>query len=92
MKRCGTLEKQAKAGVTPVSVVRDDPAFLRWTKYLSDDDQEKAFAARDKHLSGLKSYFMPSVILPRGIPLSAVAKIFETINRTGMRLDTAADY
>ena len=34
-----------------------------------------------------KAYSVPCVILPDDVPLSALAKIFETINRTGVHLD-----
>lgn len=86
-KKYTSLEKMAADGIVPVHVIRDDTQFLRWTKFLDDKQQERAFAARDQHLSGFKSYFVPAVALPKNVPLSALAKIFETINRTGVRLD-----
>ncbi|MBS0661260.1 MAG: DUF262 domain-containing protein [Verrucomicrobia bacterium] len=83
-----TVEKMANAGIAPVHIIRDDKEFLRWTRYIgSPDKQDKAFEVRDKLLPGLKSYFMPCVVLPRAVPLQALAKIFETINKTGVRLD-----
>jgi hypothetical protein len=69
-------------------MLSDDNEFLRWTKYLDDDrEQERAFSVRTAHLTGFKSYYIPCIVLPKKTSLAALAKIFETLNRTGVRLD-----
>jgi hypothetical protein len=44
--------------------------------------------ARQELLPGLREYEIPAVRLPSDVPLAAIAKIFETLNRTGIRLAT----
>jgi hypothetical protein len=85
-----TLQSLAKAMLLPVTITYEDDKFFEWLRFLNPDLQYKVVREREDKLSGLKKriYRMPAVHLAKDIDLAALAKIFETINRTGVRLDT----
>lgn len=83
-----TLEAEAAAGVVRVATLTRDQEFFAWVNHLPLKAQDRAIRLRDETLGGFKHYSIPCVILEDDLPLAAVAKIFETINRTGVRLDT----
>lgn len=82
------LEDEARAGVIRISTLTRDPEFFSWINFLSPSERSNAIRLRDEQLGGFKHYSIPCVVLESDLPLAAVAKIFETINRTGVRLDT----
>jgi len=89
VKRYPTLEAMAENRVIRISMLHDDVEFERWKSHLpSDEDRESAVAFRASEVAGLKEINIPHSALSGDPDLRAVAKIFETINRTGRRLDT----
>jgi hypothetical protein len=84
--RFKNMKEQAAAGIAPVYVIFDDEKFSEWVSFLSKADGRKAWAARKNYLSGLTDYHMPAVKLSKTTTLAALAKIFETTNRRGIRL------
>jgi hypothetical protein len=82
------LEAMAAAKIVRVAALADDLAFNQWCRYFSADEQDEMFRIRQKLLPGLREYEIPAVRLPPNVPLPAIAKIFETLNRTGVRLAT----
>jgi hypothetical protein len=71
-----------------VSTLADDIEFNKWSRYFEEDLQDEMFRIRQELLPGLREYEIPAVRLPSDVPLAAIAKIFETLNRTGVRLAT----
>lgn len=84
-----TARSLAADRLLPISTVYDDGRFYEWLRFTPSELQQAAIRAREEALSGLRRrvYRMPVVYLARDIELTALAKIFETLNRTGVRLD-----
>ena len=82
------VEAEASARIIKIHRIIDNQRFADWSQFLPKDERAGWFEFRDSLLPGLKSYGIPSVNLTRGLPLQAVAKIFETINNTGQSLTT----
>jgi hypothetical protein len=82
------VEAMANARIAKVATIANDLAFNQWTRYFPDSEQDEMFRIRQELLPGLREYEIPAVRLPSDVPLAAIAKIFETLNRTGVRLAT----
>lgn len=83
------MQSLAKARIAKVSMLRSDLPFTQWLRYIDDEDeQNEMLRIREELLPGLREYEIPAIRLPHDVPLPAIAKIFETLNRTGMRLAT----
>lgn len=82
------LERRARAGVALVEEVADPDRFQRWLQAHPPDQIEELSRLRNAQLGGLQDYQLPGVRLKRNIGFEVLAKIFETINRTGVRLAT----
>lgn len=91
-KKYPDLDAQAKADVALISDLVSDGKFERWIgsyKEQHPDHQDLSiFGLREQRLPSLKTYSIPCVQLGAGLELSAVARIFETTNRTGIKLGT----
>ena len=87
-----TLADQAKEDVALISDIVDDLKFSRWEKAYNaqreGQEEKELLQLRAERLPGLRSYQIPCVKLGRHLDLSAVARIFETTNRTGVKLGT----
>jgi hypothetical protein len=83
-----TLKAEAASNIVRVSTLTKDTDFFKWASYLSEAKRTTAIGLRDEQLSGFKHYSIPCVVLEESLPLNAVARIFETLNRTGVKLDT----
>jgi hypothetical protein len=88
MKEYPNVEAMAEARIIKVAALYDDMSFIQWTRYLPAEEQDEMLRIRQEHLPGFRAYEIPAVRLPPTVPLAAIAKIFETLNRTGMRLAT----
>lgn len=88
-KELGALSERARRGIALVQEVADNEAFFAWQSNLSTEEARQVLALRERSLSGLKSkvYRLPVVELEHEIELEALARIFETINRTGVKLN-----
>jgi hypothetical protein len=84
-----TVADQAARRVAKVAVVFDGPSFHEWQRHLPHDVGSRMVLLRDRKLPGLqaKVYKCIGVALEQEIALEALARIFETINRTGVRLN-----
>jgi hypothetical protein len=90
LKQFPDMGSRARSGIALVHEVAD---LNRWHEWLVQETQEKdrtseLSAIRNEQLGGLTDYSIPAVRLERTIGFDALAKIFETINRTGIRLAT----
>jgi hypothetical protein len=86
-KEYPTLKVMAESRVIKASSIGDDQQFFEWCRYMPDEVGRQMLDVRTNQLPGFKSYDIPSVVLDKAVPTAALAKIFETINRTGVRLD-----
>lgn len=84
-----SIPQMAAAGVLKISTLYEERNFFEWMRFLDPELQSPLLREIDNSLSGLKRrvYRMPAVHLNKNIDLAALAKIFETLNRTGVRLD-----
>ena len=92
-KRYGTLEARATKGVARLSEIASDSGFTRWLDmYLpaaeGSLERHELMEARQSLFPGLlrNQYKIPCVSLGADLDLSAVARIFETTNKTGVKL------
>lgn len=83
-----TTASQADAGLIKVSDLVRDESFMTWISHLAESDRAGMFELRSELLPGFRDYPMPAITLPKDTQLEALAKIFETINRTGQALKT----
>jgi hypothetical protein len=89
-KQYPDLTSRVRAGIALIHEVAD---LNSWHAWATDDSLDKKKSAefsaiRNDQLAGLSDYAIPAVRLERTIGFDALAKIFETINRTGIRLAT----
>lgn len=91
-ERYGNIEVRSRAGVALVSELANNARFVKWAgMYVSsykDTALEDLFDARDVRLPGLLDYGVPCVTIGETLELPAVARIFETTNKTGIKLST----
>jgi hypothetical protein len=88
-KEYPTMKAMVDERIAKVSTIASDREFNKWLKVLDDDvEEDEMLRIREDMLPGLREYDMPTVRLPTDAPLASIAKIFETINRTGLRLAT----
>jgi hypothetical protein len=82
------IAAQARAGVASVEILAEEEKFFEWLSYISENQRAEFIAVRREKLPGLSHYEVPIIRLTRDVPLAAVAKVFETLNKTGLKLGT----
>lgn len=85
-----TKEARAYAKVALISDIWDVQSFYSWLECLPDDQEKSEYVRlRDTKLPGLhaKVYKVVAIVLEQTIELEALARIFETLNRTGVALN-----
>lgn len=84
-----SVEDRANNNIALISEIADNEKFFKWQSALSGELARRALSLREANLSGLRSkvYRVPVVELEHEIELEALARIFETINRTGVKLN-----
>lgn len=90
------IERQSRERLIPLHELRTASDFFAWRDRVIDATPEKDRADVGKlladvyrsHLGKLHRYAFPAVLLDNGLPPAAVARIFERINLTGLRLNT----
>ena len=96
-KSLGTVRARAKADVALIEELSDERRFSSWRENYYDHHGITTLEAKEKldldgrraeRLPGLKHYYVPIVQLQPGLSLEAVARIFETTNKTGVKLNT----
>ncbi|MEH6412708.1 DUF262 domain-containing protein [Pseudomonas sp. CGJS7] len=89
-KQYPTTESRAANKIALVREVWDSHSFFKWAGCLDDENARLDYVAlRDSHIGGLqtKVYKIMAIELQQEISLEALARIFETLNRTGVRLN-----
>lgn len=101
-RRYSDITNQAAELVMPLSVLSKDGGFSRWVLEVShrrhSDDAQKMMDMQDRLNTGvlkpwieiIQRYQFPVVTLSDSVHAEAVCTIFETLNRTGVKL-TAFD-
>jgi hypothetical protein len=94
--RYDTIEKQADLLVMPLGVVFGGGGFEGWFDSVLDhrpeqgDDRatlrKRLREANDRFIKPIETYQFPVVTLDQRTSLEAVCSIFETLNKTGVRL------
>lgn len=89
------VELQAKELVLPLSVFHKRPGgFWKWVTDVRShmpEDQGRSFEAdmqslHARWLTNFESYSFPTVTLKGEVPMEALCTIFETLNKTGVKL------
>src|SRR6185503_10718988 len=88
VRRYPSLASTAAEKIATLSVIADEERFSQWISHLLEELRSLMFAIKRDKLPGLIHYDIPIVRLTRRVPLAAVAKVFETLNRTGIKLGT----
>ena len=96
LKKYATLEGQAEDLVLPLQVLSAAKnSFYRWLDSVSDmvDDKEARAVLKEslrkvqeRIIDNIEGYKFPMVLLSDETPPDAVCTIFETLNRTGVKL------
>ncbi len=84
------LGSRARKGIALIKDIWEHPTFFTWLGEIrSERTREDWIRLREDRLSGLqaKVYQIMAIELEQGIELEALARIFETINRTGIALN-----
>ncbi len=87
-------EAQLAAGLLPVSALRSPADFFAWrdnamTATVETERDRLASSLSELYrelLGGLDRYGVPSIVVSRSIPAEAIARIFERVNKTGLKL------
>ena len=87
-KEYPSIQAQAEARITSVTVLKDEAVFFEWLDHIPREERSHYLQLRREHLPGFIHYEIPMIRLTRDVPLAAVAKVFETLNRTGLKLGT----
>jgi len=96
-KQYGTLDQQAAALVFPIEeLLRNSDGFEVWLDSVLDRKgvvevekkilKEKLRGLKSKYLRNIEEYEFPMVTLSEDTSAGAVCTIFETLNRTGVKL------
>ena len=85
-KQFPTVKEMAEQRIAPITVLANPKEWQRWLNYLDIEARERMVDVKEEHLPGFTAYDIPAHRLNEGSDLAAIAKIFETINRTGKRL------
>ena len=89
-----TTKGRAKEDVALIEDIIDDGRFSQWvedyfaTHKLDVSKKPLLYERRAERLPGLRAYLVPTVELASSLDLEAVARIFETTNKTGVKLST----
>src|SRR5690606_29421208 len=85
-----TIEDRAGAGVALIRDIWELDVFYTWLSGIPDPGLQKAYVSlREQRLGGLRTkvYKVMAIELDQEIEIEALARIFETLNRTGVRLN-----
>lgn len=89
-KQYSDLRTRAGKGIALVKDVWEATSFYEWVGHIRSNERRMQYLKlRDERLPGFHSnvYQVMAIELEEGIGLEALARIFETINRTGVALN-----
>lgn len=81
---------QYEANLVPIYELRDAADFFEWRDSATTDLGERArlTAVYRDYLSGMYQYEVPAIVMNKDLPASAIARVFERVNRQGQVLST----
>lgn len=88
-----TIHQQLEHEIIPVYVLKSPSDYFEWRDRILDvsSEKERVRSALNKiykeDISRIHDYEFPAVILDASTEPEAIARIFERVNRTGMRLN-----
>jgi hypothetical protein len=90
------FDRQRRESLVPLSVFKTASDYFAWRDRIIESTPASDRTSVGKlyadvyrnHLGKLNTYAFPVVLLDNDLPPAAVARIFERINRTGLRLST----
>ena len=85
-----SLAARAQCGIALISDIWEQSNFFDWVKNVESEPlRDRYVRLRERQISGLqaKVYQVMAIELEQGIELEALARIFETLNRTGVALN-----
>lgn len=85
----GNIQDRARSGLLLIAELYEEDRFYEWVRHAPHDLASRVPTLRTKTFGGLRSgtYQLPVIELDQGIQLEALARIFETLNRTGVPLN-----
>lgn len=89
-KKYPTLNIRASNSIALIKDIWELDSFYAWVESVADQGLQRQYVSlRDKRLGGLQArvYKLMAIELDQEIQLEALARIFETLNRTGVRLN-----
>ena len=90
-KKYPTIQDRATQGVATVEDISNSSKFFRWISHLNPDqwngEQWELDELRKDIFGDLEQYNITSLKLSSDLGLEPLAVIFETVNKTGVRLD-----
>lgn len=96
-RKYGSDAKQAAEKMLPCSALGSASDFFEWRDRILDCYEESSVKRRERErlsnlystvISHLHKYRVPAVMLDSDIEPQAISRIFERVNKTGMRLST----
>lgn len=91
-KKYASLQQRTAQDVALVADIADHQTFSDWqdlyVQHHKPAEKPQLLRLRGERLPGLTSYSVPCVVLSSDLELEAVARIFETTNKTGVKLGT----
>jgi hypothetical protein len=92
-KRLSTPRAQRARKLVPISALSSTSEFFSWRDEVTSEDSDDAYrelltAIYRDCLSAIHRYSFPAIVLESDLEVSAIARIFERVNREGLRLNT----
>jgi hypothetical protein len=86
-RRLGRDETRRKKRIILLRELYSTELFFDWISYLPKKERKRYTALRDEHLALFREHTVTLERLSNGLPVEAIAKIFERTNRGFLRLD-----
>jgi hypothetical protein len=87
-------ERQRARWLLPLHALQSATSFFEWRDDVTESLGDMDYQYRDDltkfyrdYLSAIHRYSLPAVVLEAGLEVAAIARIFETVNRTGTLLN-----
>lgn len=89
IKKFPTLHLRASSSIALVKDIWELDSFYNWIEDAPPGQQRAIVTLRERRLGGLQArvYQLMTIELDQDIKLEALARIFETLNRTGVKLN-----
>ncbi|MEK6272751.1 MAG: DUF262 domain-containing protein [Actinomycetota bacterium] len=86
-RRLGRPEQRRADRIILLPEVYSTEKFMDWISYLPKSDRKAFGSLRDDYLARFREHTVSLEMISNGLPVEAIAKIFERTNRGFLRLD-----